>query len=488
MSRRGALAAAWLLSAAPLLGQTPASPLDRSRPPELGPPPPFDLPDIQHLSLSNGLPVLLLEKHGVPIVQVDLTILAGSVAEPADRPGVAAMTAAMLDEGAAGRTALDLADEIDVLGADLSAGSGEHTASISLHVPVARLEPALALMADVTLRPDFPAAELDRQRVDRLTEILQWRDEPAAIAEIEFDRTLYGPSHPYGVPNVGTAASLAAMTVEDLQAFHERRYRPGSATLVVVGDVNPDAVQPLLERAFGAWEAPAEGTLEEPPVEQVAERRIFLIDKPGAEQSEIRIGRIGAARLTEDYFPLVVMNTILGGSYTSRLNQNLREDKGYTYGAYSAFAFRPWTGPFEAGAAVQTEVTAEALAEFMKELGGILERVPEEELERARNYVALGFPSTFQTVAGTAGALGELALYHLPDDYFDRYIERVLAVTAEDVLRVAAEYLDPDRVAIVVVGDLERIEAPVRALGLGPVQTFSVEDVLGPAPQIATGR
>ena len=482
-----ALAAAWILRAAPLLAQTPAAQVDRSRPPELGPPPSFDLPDIRHLSLSNGLAVLLLEKHQVPIVQVDLTILAGSAAEPAGRPGVAGMTAAMLDEGAAGRSALELADEIDVLGADLSTGAGEHTASVSLHVPVARLEPALDLMADVALRPDFPAAELDRQRVDRLTEILQWRDEPSAIAGIEFDRTLYGPFHPYGVPNVGTAASLAAMTDGDLRAFHEAHYRPGAATLVVVGDVTPEAVLPLLERAFGAWQGTAGGAPEEPPAEQVAARRIILVDKPGAEQSEIRIGRIGARRLTEDYFPLVVMNTILGGSFTSRLNQNLREDKGYSYGAFSGFAFRPWRGPFLAAAAVQTEVTAEALTEFMKELSGILERVPEEELERARNYVALGFPSTFQTVAGTAGTLGELALYDLPDDYFDRYIDRVLAVTPEDVQRVAAEYLDPDRVAIVVVGDLERIEAPVRALGLGPVETLSVEDVLGPPPQIAAG-
>ncbi|HKY60957.1 MAG TPA: pitrilysin family protein, partial [Gemmatimonadota bacterium] len=396
----------------------------------------------------------------------------------------AAMTAAMLDEGAAGRSALELADEVDVLGADLSTGAGEHTASVSLHVPVTRLEPALAVMADVVLRPDFPAAELDRQRIDRLTEILQWRDEPAAIAGVEFDRTLYGASHPYGVPNVGTAASLAAMTVGDLQAFHDRHYRPGGATLVVVGDVTGEAVLPLLERAFGGWQGSAQALPEEPPVEQVAERRILLVDKPGAEQSEIRIGRIGAARLTDDYFPLVVMNTILGGSFTSRLNQNLREDKGYSYGAFSGFAFRPWRGPFLAAAAVQTEVTAEALTEFVRELRRILERVAEDELERARNYVALGFPSTFQTVAGTAGALGELALYDLPDDYFDRYIERVLAVTAEDVQRVAAEYLDPDRVAIVVVGDLERIEAPVRALGLGPVETLSVEDVLGPAPVV----
>lgn len=487
MRRPFMLAAAWLLLAAPLSGQTPHPEPDRTRPPELGPPPSFDLPEIRHLTLSNGLPVLLLEKRQVPIVQVDLTILSGTVAESAGQPGVASMTAAMLDEGAGGRSALELADEVDHLGAELATRAGEHTVTVSLHVPVARLEPALALMADVALRPDFPAAELERQRVDRLTEILQWRDEPAALADLQFDRVLYGSAHPYGVPDLGTAASLAAMGVEDLRAFHERHFRPGSATLVVVGDVTAEAVLPLLEPAFGAWQgAPAE-TPAEPPAAQVAARRILLVDKPGAEQSEIRIGRIGAARLTDDYFPLVVMNTILGGSFASRLNQNLREDKGYSYGAFSTFAFRPWRGPFLAAAAVQTEVTAEALTEFLRELRGIRERVSEEELERARNYVALGYPATFQTVAGTAGALGEVALYGLPDDYIDSYIERVLAVTADDVQRVAAEYLDPERIAIVVVGDRDRIEEPIRALDLGPVEALSVEDVLGPAPQIATG-
>lgn len=479
------LGTAWL--APPATAQPPAPAADRSRPPEIGPPPAFDLPEIQRYALSNGLPVLLLEKHDVPIVQVNLLVHAGSVHEAVDQAGLAGLTAAMLDEGAGGRSALELADEIDFLGARLSTEAGEHTALVSLHVPVARLEPALRLMADVVLRPDFPGEELDRQRLDRLTELLQWRDEPRAVAGVEFDRTLYGETHPYGIPNLGTAASLGAMTAEDMRSFHDRAYRPGRSTLVVVGDVEPARVLDLLEEALGAW-VPGEAAsgVEEPPVRQVEARRIRLVDKPGAEQSEIRIGRIGAPRLTEDYFPLVVMNTILGGSFTSRLNQNLREDKGYSYGAYSAFAFRPWAGPFLAGAAVQTEVTAEALTEFVRELRGILERVPEEELERARNYLALGFPANFQTVEGTAGELGEMALYDLPEDWFDRYVERILAVTAEDVERVAREYVDPDRIAIIIVGDRERIEAPLRALELAPVEVLSVADVLGPPPVVAT--
>jgi predicted Zn-dependent peptidase len=223
-----------------------------------------------------------------------------------------------------------------------------------------------------------------------------------------------------------------------------------------------------------------------PEPEQVERREVYLVDKPGAAQSEIRIGRVGAPRLTADYYALVVMNTILGGAFTSRLNQNLREEHGYSYGAYSFFDFEPLPGPFVASAAVQTAVTDSALVEFMKELRGILEPVTDEELERAKNYVALRFPSRFQTVAGIARQIAQIELYGLPDTYFNDYVDRILAVTRADVLRVARKYIDPDRVAIVVVGDRSKIEGGVRALELGPLRLLTVEDVLGPPP-VLTG-
>jgi predicted Zn-dependent peptidase len=465
--------------ASTLYGQEP----DRSAPPELGPPPALELPAIQRLQLSNGTPVLLLEKHNVPLAQINLVVRAGSALDSQGAAGTASMTADMMDEGAAGRNALELADEIDFLGARISVFSGTHNTTLALHTPVSRLDAALGLMADVALRPDFPEEELERKRLERLTQLVQARDEPRAIAAALFDRTLYGEEHPYG--RTPDEASLRAMRAADLRDFHRTYFRPNNAFFVVVGDVTMGEIKPKLEALFGSWESGQQPVPSWPKVEQVGQREVFLVDKPGAAQSEIRIGRIGVPRLTEDYYAIVVMNTILGGSFASRLNQNLREEHGYTYGARSFFSFRPLPGPFQAGAAVQTAVTDKALVEFMKELRGILEPVNEDELNRAKNFVALRFPSRFQTVSGIAGQLAELELYDLPDGYFNEYVRRLLAVTREDVQRVAREYLDPERLSIVVVGDRQTIEDGVRALDLGRLHLLSVTDVLGEAPVLS---
>jgi len=261
-------------------------------------------------------------------------------------------------------------------------------------------------------------------------------------------------------------------------------FRPNNAVVIVVGDITVAETMPMLEQAFGAWTPGEIPTHEWPEAKQVDSREVLLVDKPGAAQSEIRIGRIGVERKTEDYYALQVMNTILGGSFTSRLNQNLRERNGYTYGARSSFAFRPNPGPFMAGAAVQTDVTDKALTEFFNELRAILEPVTDDELTRAKNYVALRFPGRFEAVAQVAGNLEQLAVYDLEPEFFNEYVQRILAVTKDDVRRVARKYLDPDRVKVIVVGDRERIEAGVRALDLGPIRLFSVEDVLGQPPAI----
>lgn len=462
---------------------------DRSVPPTLGPPPAFDPPPVERFTLTGGLDVLLVESHDVPLVQVDVVVRAGAVDDPAEKRGLAGMVAAMLDEGAGGRSALELAEAVETLGAELSTGAGAHTTVVRLHAPVARLEPALGILADVVRRPAFPPEELERQRMARLTTLLQWRDEPAALASIWLSRSLYGEAHPYGSPILGTALGLAALSASDLEAFHSARFGPARATLIVVGDVTREGVTALLEAAFGDWGGDPTATAGAPPdAGQVAERRIYLVDVPGAPQTEIRIGRIGVPRRTEDYHALEVMNTILGGSFSARLNQNLREDKGYSYGAFSYFDYRPAAGLFVALAAVQTEVTAPALTEFVRELEAILEPVSGAELERARNYLALGFPQAFQTVAGTAAMLAELVAHDLPIDTYDRYVEEIQAVTAADVQRVARATLDPARVTIVVVGDRAQVEAPVEALGLGPVEVLAVDDVLGPAPDLAAGR
>jgi predicted Zn-dependent peptidase len=456
---------------------------DRSQPPKPGPPPTLKLKPIQHLKLSNGLPILLYEKHEVPLVQMDLVVKTGAVHDPQSKGGLASMTAAMMTEGAGSRSALQLADAIDFLGAELNVSAGQHTSGVVLHTPLAKLDSALVLMADVTLRPTFASMELDRKRKERLTTLMQWRDEPRSLASVIFNRTLYG-DHPYGRNSIGDEIALRSFTPADLKRSYESGFGPNNATLIVVGDVTANVLLPKLEQAFRTWKNVTPSTPSLPNINQVTERRVILVDKPGAPQSEIRIGRIGVPRLTEDYYPLVVMNTILGGSFSSRLNQNLREKHGYTYGAGSRFDYRLLPGPFMASAAVQTVVTDSSLIEFMKELKGILQPVPEKELERAKNYVALSFPGEFQTVGEISARLEELVIYGLPDNYFDDYIGHILSVTQADVQRVARKYVDPEKVDIIVVGDRAQIEKNIGALNLGPMTVMNVEDVLGKAPAL----
>jgi zinc protease len=450
---------------------------DRSAPPKPGPAPSVKLPAIQKRQLANGLPVWIVELHEVPVAQVDLVLRSGSAADPAGKEGLANLTTAMLDEGAGSRDALALADAIDYLGADVSTESGFDSMSVRLHVPVARLGEALPLMADVALRPSFPSKELDRLRDERLTDLQQARDEPGSIVAAAFNRVVFG-AHRYATASPGTSAALKAFSVDDLRAFHSRHFTPASAALLVVGDVRPDAVLPLLEAAFGTWKGAqgAQGALSTPA--QVKARNVVLVDKAGAAQSQIRIGWVGVPRSTPDYFVIQVMNTILGGAFTSRLNQNLREQHGYSYGAVSRFEMRRIAGAFYATAGVQTDKTAEALTEFFKELEGIGQTVPPDELAKAKNYIALRFPRRFETTGNIATQLGEVFVYDLPDTYFATFVDRIQAVTAADVQRVAKTLVQPSRLAVVVVGDRKVIEAPVRALKLGPMSFMKVEEAI----------
>lgn len=485
VTRSAALLLALLL-AQPVPAQTAAAPPvakpDRSKPPALGPVRALKLPPVQRLRLSNGIPVLLVEQHEVPVVQLNVVARAGAAADPRDKPGLASLTADMLDEGAGSRSALQIADEVDYLGVDLDTGAGWDLTSVGLHATLKRFAAALPIFADVALRPTFPAAELERVRKDRLTELLQLRDEPRAIASIAFATALYGRDHRYGTSVMGTEKSVGAFSRADLALFHERTFTPANSAIIVVGDVQAAAIQPELEKAFGGWKA-APGSAPEavPAAPQVASRAIWIVDKPGSAQSEIRIGRIGPPRSTRDYFALTVMNTILGGSFTSRLMQNLREQHGYAYGASSRFDFRASTGPFVAGAAVQTDKTAPALAEFFKELEAIRKTVTEAEVAKARNYVALSFPSDVETTGDIASRLADQFVYDLPDDWLGSYVSRIGAVTLDEVRKVASEYIDPGKVAVVIVGDRSKIEAEVKSLNLGPIRVLSVDEIFGVA-------
>ncbi|HEX7085645.1 MAG TPA: pitrilysin family protein [Vicinamibacterales bacterium] len=459
------------LAAGPGTGLHGQSRPDRSRAPEPGPAPELRLPEVQTARLSNGLPVHVVEMHEVPVVEIALVLDAGAAQDPAGKFGLASLTAAMLDEGAAGRPALTIAEEVALLGATLRTGSSYDASFVRLGVPVARLDRALPIMADVVLRPDFPADELERVRKEWLTDMLQARDDPGWVASRAFARLLFGDAHRYGTDERGTPTSLTVLTDADVRDFHRTHYQPSRAALIVAGDIRRDAVVAQLEKAFGSWKpsANAPERRDVPMPEPPQARRIVLIDRPGSAQSQVRIGWVGVPRTTPDYFPLIVLNTVLGGSFTSRLNTNLREVHGYAYGAFSQFQMRRGAGPFVAAAGVQTDKTAEALREFFNELTAIRDPIPGDEFARAQRNIALGFGAGFETTGDMVDRLQHRIVYGLPEDVYSQYVPNVLAVRPSDAHRVAAERLDPARFLVVVVGDRASIEAPVRALGLGPV-------------------
>ena len=452
---------------------------DRKQPPPLGPAPSLKLPAIQKQRLSNGLAVWIVEHHEVPLAQINLIVRSGSAADPIGKYGVGSLTAAMLDEGAGTRSSLDLADAIEFLGANLSTSSSFDASSIRMSVPVSKLAEALPLMSDIALRPSFPVSELDRLRKERLTGLLQARDNAGALIQLAFPRIVFGPTHRYGTSANGLPATIEALTVDDLKTFYRSHFRPDNATLLVVGDLAPATALPMLEKAFGNWKADGMAPLvaDVPNAPQLTKRQVYLVDKPEAAQSQIRIGWVGVSRSTPDYAVLEVLNTVLGGSFTSRLNQNLREKNGYAYGASSGFDMRLSAGPFLAAAGVQTDKTADALKEFFNELNGILTPVPPDELAKARNYVALGFPGEFETTGDMARKLEELVIYNLPDTTFSNFVPSVTAVTAADLQRAAARFIQPERMAVVVVGDLKVIEGPIRALNLGPITRVPVDSL-----------
>ena len=455
---------------------TSDAPLDRSITPSPGPTPEFDFPDVEQRTLSNGLRLWIVERPGIPLVNVQLTIGAGAIADPVDRTGLASLTAAMLTEGTTSRSATEIADQIEFLAASLSSVAGQETAGVNLVTLSSTLDEALGIFADVVINPAFDPSEWSRVQDQRLVALVQALDQPRTIATQEFSRVLYGDAHPLGRPTQGTPESVRAVSTADLRDFHSRYYVPGNAVLIVVGDITANRALGLMERHLGAWtggEAPETQAVADPAAQPGT--RVFLIDKPGAAQSEIRIGHVGVARTHPDYFPLLVMNSILGGQFTSRINLNLREDKGYTYGARSAFEMGLIAGPFVASAGVQTAVTKESVEEFMRELVDIRSSRPAtaEEVEFARRSLIRSQPLSVETNGQLAARVTEMVRYELPEDYFDDYAERVAAVTVADVNRVAREYLQPDAFAIVVVGDLAEIESGVRSLPF-PVEVVTL--------------
>ena len=454
----------------------PAASFDRSVPPTLGEPPSVKLPPVVTRELPNGLKLMIVEQHELPLADFLLIVRTGGEADPPRKSGLASLAADLLDEGTMTRDALAIADQQAYLGVQMQTGSGWDASTVSLHTPTAQLDSALALFADVALHPAFPEREFTRLRTQRITGLIQLKDRPQAIADRAYASVLFGDTHPYGRPLSGTEASVEKITREDAAQFYGTYFRPNNATLIVVGDVKPSDIERRIRALFGTWERAEVPATNYGSVQPPAATMVYLIDKPAAPQASIRIGTIGVPRSTEDYFALQVMNTVLGGAFTSRLNQNLRETHGYTYGAGSGFSMRRAAGPFTARAEVTGTKTDSALFEFMKELRSIRDTVPTTELAKAKRYLQLQLPADFETPGDIAGQLVPIVLYGLPLNYYDTYVKQIGSVAQADVQRVATKYVDPSRFAIVIVGDRASIEPGLKALNVG---TLQIRDISG---------
>jgi len=443
--------------------------------PKGGPDPKFSLPAIEKTKLSNGLNVWLVQQHELPIVSMDLVINAGGVLDTADKSGVASITASMLGQGTKKRSALDISNGLQSIGAQVGSNASWDSSGVSMQTLTKNLDQALDFFADEVANPSFPQTEFAQLQRRTMGAFRQRRSSATAVAGMVYDKVLYG-DQAYGHQLTGDEKTVQAIKRDDLVKFYENYYRPNNSTLIVVGDVTMGDVKPRLEKAFSGWQSGGMTPTAISEQKMMAKPGIYLVDMPGAAQSSVSIGQVGIDRTNPDYYAVQVMNSILGGGGTARLFMNLREDKGYTYGAYSRFVSRRGAGPFSASGEIQTVSTKEAVEEFLKELNGIRGQRPvtQTELEVNKQSFIRRFPSAFETVGGISGQLSNLVTYGLPDSYFNDYISKINAVTIDDVNRVANKYLDPTRMAIVIVGDRKVVEPHLKELGL-PVNILDAD-------------
>lgn len=457
--------------------------VDRSRLPPVGPDRLFHLPRHVKQRLPSGIDAWSVQHHGVPVFAAMLLLPAGSSHDPAGLAGLAATTADLLDEGAGERDALALHDALARLGAHLAIMCTPDATVVGLLTLSRHAEAALRLLGDVCFRPRLAADDFQRVRALRRNRLVQMRDAASATADRVLLARLF-EGHPYAHLPIGTEASLDRLQVEDVAAFHAHAYRPEAATLVMVGDHPHAAAMAMAERATEALPAPS----RVPPAPRAVagpvlarpHDAIIVVDRASAQQSELRVGRIGVARDTPDYHRLLVANAVLGGQFTSRINMNLRERRGYTYGARSYFEFRAAPGPFVVQAAVQTDASGAALHEVFAELEGLGGRHPvtPEELELARQGLTRGYARGFETAEQIARAMVQLAQHRLPDDTFDVFIERVRAVDGAQVTEAARQHFVPAEMLSVLVGDLQRVGPALDALKL-PWRAMTLDEALG---------
>lgn len=471
-----ALAAALVISLANLAALA-QQPLDRTKIPPPGPTPVLHVPTWTKTQLANGATLIVSERHNLPLVSFSITFLGGSNQfEPAGRRGVASMTASMLAEGTTTRTGDQISDALQLLGTGVGANVSAEEGSINFVSTAKNFDATLAIVSDMMLNSTFPAEALERLRGRTLVNLTQAKDQPTVVGAQVFAKILYGDAHPYG--QRATESSVKAITRDDVVAFHKTYYQPGRAIITVVGDTTPVKAKASVEKAFAAWAKGGEKpSFDYPKLPELQPAKIYLVDKPGAAQAVFNIGLPGPPRNTPDYFALQVLNTILGGQFQSRLNANIREQKGYSYGVNSNFGYGKGPGAFRAGGSIFIAKTDAALIEFMNELKGIVGEKPitDEEIKTAKESLIQGLPQRFASVSAISGAITSLAVQGLPDDYFQTYAKNVSAVTKEDLLRVAKKYIDLNHLAIVIVGDRSVVEGPLKATGIAPITMIDIE-------------
>ena len=436
----------------------------------------YQFPRFERRSLSNGARLVVAPAHKLPLVTVLVLVDAGAVADPEGQDGLAVLTARAIAEGTRSADGAALVERFERLGTALETSADWDAAVLRLTVLRERLEEALALLGEVLVFPTFPEREIERLKQERLAEILQLRAEPRGLADEMLGRFLYAEDSRYAMPEGGSPASVAKLTSGDVARFYRQRYRPRSTTLIFAGDVTTDDAERLSTRALGRWigdpVAPVSIAIEP----RFTERRVHLVSRTDAPQSELRVGHMGPPRSHPRYFPATVMNAVLGGLFSSRINLNLREVHAYTYGAFSGFEWRRGPGPWAVSTAVRSDVTDAAARETVDEILRIRKQmISLEELSLATSYLDGVFPIRYETTAAIAGALANLHLYDLPDDYFDTYRARIRAVSAADVLESAAKDLDPERLQLVVVGDPATVRAPLERLEFGPLTVYDDE-------------
>ena len=435
----------------------------------------LQVPVPETAQLPNGLTLILSTRRGLPIVASNLVVKSGSDTNPPDTPGLANFTVSMLDQGTMTRNAVQIANEAAQLGATLNTNSSMDASVIAARSLKKNFAAILDLAADIALHPSFPAEEIERQRASRLAQLVQQRENANVLSARIVNVALYGDRHPYGFTELGTEASVKALTRDAMLAFWKQNFVPNNAALVVAGDITMAELRPLAEKVFGAWQrgTPARPAVVSPAATQA---RILIVDRPGAPQTQIRFGAIGAPRSVPEFHAIQVMNTELGGLFSSRINMNLREQHGYTYGAGSGFDFRHGAGPFQIATGVRTDVTAPAVTEILKEVRSMASApMTSEQLERAKDSRTQTLPAGFQTNQAAAASFAQVFIYDLGLDYFTHVAERVNAVTADQALAAAKKYLTPERMVIVAVGDRAKIEPELRKLDVAPVEVVTPE-------------